>query len=174
MKPPNQKSVSVMLYLVFLWILILIFFSTYFRSILPWQHFLWSTFSSDFWLLMTNSCLFSQLSPLLIFSPSPSSFSQVSNFIEWWCLYRLSEFFRGGSLLLLTSVLVASGGLEIWVSSTSFQKSNIDWPQQPPKGKVLKFNMIFHYSTKKYLFQNINVELNSKTWMTLKSSVVIF
>ena len=28
--------------------------------------------------------------------------------------------------------LVASGGLEIWVSSTSFQKSNIGWPQQPP------------------------------------------
>ena len=25
-----------------------------------------------------------------------------------------------------------------------------------------------------YLFQNINVKLNSKTWMTLKSSVVIF
>ena len=48
--------------------------------------------------------------------------------------------------------IVGSGGLEIWVSSTSFQKSNIDWPQQPPKGKVLKFNMIFHYSTKKLSF----------------------
>ena len=28
--------------------------------------------------------------------------------------------------------LVASGGLDIRVSSTSFQKNNIDWPQQPP------------------------------------------
>ena len=28
--------------------------------------------------------------------------------------------------------------------------------------------------SKKYLFQNINVKLNSKTWMTLKSSIVIF
>ena len=27
--------------------------------------------------------------------------------------------------------LVASGGLEFCVSSTSFQKSNIGWPQQP-------------------------------------------
>ena len=27
---------------------------------------------------------------------------------------------------------------------------------------------------KNYLFQNINVKLNSRTWMTLKSSVVIF
>ena len=37
--------------------------------------------------------------------------------------------------------IVGSGGLEIWVSSTSFQKSNIGWPQQPPKEKVLKFNI---------------------------------
>ena len=33
--------------------------------------------------------------------------------------------------------LVASWGLEIWVSSTSFQKSNIGWPQQPPTEIVL-------------------------------------
>ena len=38
-------------------------------------------------------------------------------FIELWCL-------------------VASGGLDIWDSSTSFQKSNIDWPQQPPTESV--------------------------------------
>ena len=43
---------------------------------------------------------------------------------------------------------MSSGGLEIWVSWTSFQKSSISWPQQPPIGKVLKFNMIFHDSTK--------------------------
>ena len=41
---------------------------------------------------------------------------------------------------------MSSGGLEIWVSWTSFQKSSISWPQQP--SKVLKFNMIFHDSTK--------------------------
>ena len=38
--------------------------------------------------------------------------------------------------------LVASGGLEIWVSWASFQTSNISWPQQPPIGKVLKFNIV--------------------------------
>ena len=70
--------------------------------------------------------------------------------------------------------LVASGGLGIWVSSTSFQKSNIGWPQQPLTKKVLNFNMIFHDHTKKYFFLNIKIKLNSRTWMTLKSSVVIF
>ena len=48
--------------------------------------------------------------------------------------------------------LVASGGLDIWVSSTCFQKSNFGWPQQPPTEKVLKFNMTFHDSTKKKTF----------------------
>ena len=38
---------------------------------------------------------------------------RINNFIELWCL-------------------VVSGGLEICVSSTSFQKNDIDWPQQPP------------------------------------------
>ena len=37
---------------------------------------------------------------------------RINNFAELWCL-------------------VASGDMEIWVSSTSFQKSNIGWPQQP-------------------------------------------
>ena len=34
--------------------------------------------------------------------------------------------------------------------------------------------MIFHESTKSIFFQNIKIKLNSRTWMTLKSSVVIF
>ena len=44
---------------------------------------------------------------------------RINNLVELWCL-------------------VTSRGLEIWVSSTSFQKSNISWPQQSPTGKVLK------------------------------------
>ena len=32
--------------------------------------------------------------------------------------------------------LVASGGLDICVSSTSFQKNDIGWPQQPPTERV--------------------------------------
>ena len=58
---------------------------------------------------------------------------RIINFIELWSV-------------------AGSGGLEIWVSSTSFQKSDIGWPQQPLTEKVLKFNMIFHDSSKIILF----------------------
>ena len=44
---------------------------------------------------------------------------------------------------------VASGGFNICVLSTSFQKNDISWPQQPLTEKVQKFNMIFHDSTQK-------------------------
>jgi hypothetical protein len=47
---------------------------------------------------------------------------------------------------------VGSGGLKMCVSSTSFQKSNIDWPQQPLREKVLKLNMIIHDSTENFFF----------------------
>jgi hypothetical protein len=47
---------------------------------------------------------------------------------------------------------VASGGVGICVSSNSFQKSDIGWPQQPLTEKVLKFNRIFHDSTPKTFF----------------------
>ena len=42
---------------------------------------------------------------------------RINNFVESWCL-------------------VGSGGMDILVSSTSFQKSNIGWPQQPPNERV--------------------------------------
>ena len=48
--------------------------------------------------------------------------------------------------------IVGSRGLEIWVSSISFQKSDIGWPQQPPTEKVLKFIVIFYDSIKKLSF----------------------
>ena len=37
--------------------------------------------------------------------------------------------------------------------STSFQKINLGWPQQPPTEKEQKFEIIFHDSTKKYFFK---------------------
>ena len=43
--------------------------------------------------------------------------------------------------------MACSGGYDIWISLTSFQKSNIGWPQQPLTEKVLKFNMPLHDST---------------------------
>ena len=67
--------------------------------------------------------------------------------------------------------LVASGGLDIWVSSTSFQKSNIGASDR--KG-CKKSTWYLVSLPKKYVFQNIKRNLNTRTWMTLKSSVVIF
>ena len=58
---------------------------------------------------------------------------RIINFIELWSI-------------------AGSGGLEIWVSVISFWKSDIGWPQQPLTEKVLKFNMIFHDSSKLILF----------------------
>ena len=54
---------------------------------------------------------------------------RITIFVKLWCL-------------------VALGGYKFWVSWIIFQKSNISWPQQPPTGKALKFNLIFHDSTK--------------------------
>ena len=65
---------------------------------------------------------------------------RINNFIRLWCL-------------------VASGGLHICVSSTSFQKNDMSWPQQPLTEKVQKFNMTFHDSTQKFFFQ---FEINAK------------
>ena len=53
---------------------------------------------------------------------------RIINFIELWSI-------------------VGSGGVDFCVSSNSFQKSNIAWPQQPLTERVLKFNMIFLDST---------------------------
>ena len=70
--------------------------------------------------------------------------SGIKNFDDLWCL-------------------VALGGLEFCVSSISFQKSNIGWPQQPPTKKLLKFNMIFYDSTKNLSFSKHQHKLNSRT-----------
>ena len=58
---------------------------------------------------------------------------RINNFITLWCL-------------------VASGGLHICFSSTSFQKNDMSWPQQHRTEKVQKFNMIFHDSTQNNFF----------------------
>ena len=49
------------------------------------------------------------------------------------------------------------GALEIWVSSTSFQKNEIGcWPQQPRIERLLKFNKIFHDSTQFFFSKHRN------------------
>jgi hypothetical protein len=65
-------------------------------------------------------------------------------------------------------------GHDILIFATSFQKSNIGWPQQPQTEKMLKSNLILHDSTKYFFSKNIEIKLSSRTWMGLKSSVVIF
>ena len=40
------------------------------------------------------------------------------------------------NFLIMMKASVYSRGAVIWVSSTSFQKSNIAWPQQPPTEKI--------------------------------------
>ena len=47
---------------------------------------------------------------------------------------------------------MASGVNKFCVSSTSFQKNDIGWTQQPLTKKMQKFNMIFHDSTIKNVF----------------------
>ena len=40
---------------------------------------------------------------------------------------------------------MASGGADICVSSTSFQKNDIGWPQQPPTERVSDINKKFDF-----------------------------
>ena len=47
---------------------------------------------------------------------------------------------------------MGSGGVDFCVSSTSFQRISIGWPQQPLTERVLKFDMNFHNSTKTFSF----------------------
>ena len=49
---------------------------------------------------------------------------RIHNYIELWCI-------------------VGSLGVDFWVSSTSFQTSNIGWPQQPPTEWVSNINEKF-------------------------------
>ena len=76
------------------------------------------------------------------------------------------------NIFLKFGCLVASGGVDIWVSSICFQKSNIDRPQQPLAEKVLKFNMIFYDSTQKKTFpQNKKIKLNSNVLSSVFSGL---
>ena len=89
-----------------------------------------------------------------------TSISLVIYPVEW--SYRVSHIEIEFSNLLLRIegpilffdlwCLAASGGADICVSSTSSQKNDIGWPQQPLTEKVLKLNMIFHDPTPKKLY----------------------
>ena len=100
------------------------------------------------------------------------SLNEILQGISYWNVKsNLGLTDRNMLIGLCLKVSVWSWGLDIWVLSTNFQKSNIDWPQQPPIEKVLKFSKNFHDSVKIILVLRL---LNSRTRITLKSSVVIF
>ena len=56
----------------------------------------------------------------------------------WNVSFRLTLTDKNMQVKFCLEVSVYSWGYGIWVLSTSFQKSNISWPQQPPTRKVLK------------------------------------
>ena len=105
------------------------------------------------------------------FFPSYSMQKILQGISYWNVKSNLGLTDRNMLIGLCLKVSVWSWGLDIWVLSTNFQKSNIDWPQQPPIEKVLKFSKNFHDSVKIILVLRL---LNSRTRITLKSSVVIF
>ena len=73
---------------------------------------------------------------------------------------------------------VASWVVEIYAWSIIWNFFDLTQPQWPLTEKVLKFNMSFDDSVKRFFFskhQNKVLKLlNSRIWKTLKSSVVIF
>ena len=76
------------------------------------------------------------------------SHSKVIQGISQWSVTNKSAL-RGWRIHIFFELwcLVGSGGVDFCVSSTTFQKINIGWPQQPLTERVLKFNMIFPDST---------------------------
>ena len=111
----------------------------------------------------------------LVFISSENEISnskqQLQGISYWNVKSNLGLTDRNMLIGLCLKLSVWSWGLDIWVLSTNFQKSNIDWPQQPPIEKVLKFSKNFHDSVKIILVLRL---LNSRTRITLKFSVVIF
>ena len=85
---------------------------------------------------------------LLLENSNPCHQSKIQGISYWSVKSNSTLRGRRSNHFIEFWFIVGSGGLEIWVSSTSFQKSNIGCPQQPPTEKVLKFNMTFHDSTK--------------------------
>ena len=75
---------------------------------------------------------------------------RIENFLElWW--------------------LVASRVVDIWVSSISFQKSDIGWPQQPLTKKLVNFNVIYF---KNLPNQNFSKHQNKAKFKNLDDSKV--
>ena len=85
---------------------------------------------------------------------------------HWNVSFKMALTDRNMQVRFCLKVSVYSWGLEIWVSSTSFQKSSIGWPQQPPSEKVpyISENLDFWWSNlhificQSHLKKHFNVE----------------
>ena len=107
-------------------------------------------------------------------SSQRAEWSKIQGISNWNILYELPLTDRNMQARFYLNVVLKSWGSDIWVSSTSFQKSNIGWPQQPPTetGSKIQHDISWFYHF--FPFQNIKIKLNSRTYMALMSSVVIF
>ena len=76
-------------------------------------------------------------------------------------------------LFLELGCLGASGGLDIWVSSTIKKVTSAGFCSLRQK-RGYNSTWDFMILPKNVCFQNIKIKLNPTTWMTLKSSLVIF
>ena len=84
-------------------------------------------------------CAFPVASALLrnlVVTESIYYLGNVQGVSHWNVSFKMSLTDRNMQVRFCLKVSVYSWGLEIWVSSTSFQKSSIGWPQQPPTEKV--------------------------------------
>ena len=72
----------------------------------------------------------------------------VQGVSHWKVSFKMALPDRNMQVRFCWKVSVYSWGLEIWISSTSFQKSTIGWPQQPPTEKVpyISENLDFWWS----------------------------
>ena len=84
---------------------------------------------------------FSKFEPSAIFNEFITRLSsyfgwKIQGVSYWTVSFKMALTDRKMEVRICLKVSVYSWGLEIWVSSTSFRKSNIDWPQQPLTEKV--------------------------------------
>ena len=87
---------------------------------------------------------------------SVSKTKHLRSFIQgisyWNVLFELTLTDRNMPARICLKVVLITWVWGICVSSTSLKKNYIGWPQQPPREKMLKFNMMFHDSTPKNFF----------------------
>ena len=84
-----------------------------------------------------------------------SSLNDCWSKLLWHMLYNFLSYSFGYSQRWKLRLWSNTGDQQVWtfeVSLTSFQRSNIRWPQQPQTEIGARFNLIFHDFTEKHVF----------------------